>query len=151
MSDLYHVEVLEVRGGLELSEAVERAGALDLNTRSAEKLLGKAAGPYACCQVRFARDHPDADTFELLTPGFLHLLLRDVVPAIERVTPDDAADRYARRRAVGVGASGCVYRVDEVTSDQLILTIVCPEDGAPSVDAAYTSTAWVPDLSLIHI
>jgi hypothetical protein len=151
MSELYFVHIDSVGPPLDLDQAVARAASLDLNARAATKILKKATGPYVECALRFKANHPDADRLDELTPGFLHLLLRDTIPAVARVTDEDIWARYAKRRSTSFEKSGCVYRVDETSAEQLRLTILCPADGAPDPNLAWNSHAWVPDREVMKI
>jgi hypothetical protein len=145
MSDLYSAGVLSLGAPLTLDEAVARAAQLGAHPAGARRILKRASGPYVEVALRYAVDHPDADRLDALTPGLVHLLLADVVPAVAEAAGDGVAKRYTEDRPGLLEDAGCVYVITSSDARELRLSVLGPADRAPKPDGLYVSTAWAPD------
>lgn len=145
MSDLYSARVLSLGPQLTLEEAVERAALLGASPAGARRIMKRVDGPWVEAELRYAVDHPDADRLDALTPGLVHLLLADVVPAVEAAAGEGLAKRYAENRPAMLEDAGCVYAITSADARELRLSVLGPAAGAPKLETLYVSTAWAPD------
>ncbi|MEC7518721.1 MAG: hypothetical protein VYE22_02595 [Myxococcota bacterium] len=145
MSDLYSAKVTSLSAPFDLEEAVSRAAGWGSNARGARAILKRGSAPYAQADLRVVVDHPDADALDRLTPGLLHLLLVDLVPAVEAAAVDKLAEKYAKRRPTQLEKAGCVHHVTQADAKSMTLSVIGPADGMPQMDTPYVSTAWAPD------
>jgi hypothetical protein len=145
VSDLYSARVLSLGRPLSLDEAVERAAHLGANPAGARRILKRGGAPYVEAELRYVVDHPDAGPLDALTPGLVHLLLADVVPAVADAAGDGLAKRYAEDRPGMLQDAGCVYAITSSDARELRLSVIGPAGGAPKLDTLYVSTAWAPD------